>query len=255
LIISEDFSLNNRLLVGGDVSLNSRLTVYNDVSFNNRVFIGRDVSMNGNLYTFGKTILNNDVSMNGNLTVSNIITCNELIINSGSTNTSGFLFSDLITASGGIISTSDATMNNRLFVSNDTSMNGNLYVANFSRVNHITEFINVLTYSAIITVPYAKDYYYITSATANFTLNFTGFPTDANQAFFCTLYINASAGRFFCNAVQIGGVSRTLLYPGGIGTASTTMGTTCTFAMQTFNFVNAGGSAPIAIISNIYPYQ
>jgi hypothetical protein len=106
----------------------------------------------------------------------------------------------------------------------------------------------------VIAVPYAKDYYYIASPTANFTLNFTGFPTDANQAFFCTLYINTSTtNRFFCNAVQTNGVARTLLIAGGFGAAS--LGTTCTFAMQTFNFVNAGGSAPIAIITNLFPYQ
>jgi hypothetical protein len=212
------------LFVGGDVSFNSRLTVISDVSFNNRLFVGGDVSFNSRLTVIRDVSFNNrlfvggDVSFNSRLTVI-----------------------------------SDVSFNNRLFVGGDTSLNGNLHVNNYSKVNHITEYINTITYAAIITVPYLKDFYYIASPTANFTIDFTGFPIDANQAFFCTLYINTGTNRFFCNAVRINGVARTLLYAGGI--AGATLGTTCTFAMQTFNFVNAGGSAPIAIITNLYPYQ
>jgi hypothetical protein len=274
--------LNNRLFVGGDVSLNSRLIVYSDVSLNNRLFVGGDVSLNsrlflnsnslyvnGSLFTGGgggsntftaDVSMNNrlfvgfDASINGNL-YANIVTCNELLI----VNTDlcgGYLFSDVITASAGFISVSDASFNSRLSVGGDVSLNGNLFINNYAKFNRITENIANATFGSTITLAYSSSasLYYVTPTSAtNFTVNFTGLPTDPNQTFVCTLLINTgSTNRCYGNVVQIGGIGKTLLCNGGI--ANVSLGS-CTFVSQSFVFVNAGGSAPVAIMTNIVPYQ
>ena len=196
------------------------------------------------------------------------MTCNELIIvNTDSTN--GYLFSEIITASGGLTSLSDVSMNNRLFVggdislnsrlsiASDCSINGNLFTNNFMKINRITEYITPVTITTnAVTIPFTGNstlYYTTTSGvTANFTVNFTGVPTDPNQSFVCTLLINTGTTRYYANVVQIGGVGKTLLCNGGISNVS--LGT-CTFVSQSFVFVNAGATAPIAVLTNVVPYQ
>jgi hypothetical protein len=139
----------------------------------------------------------------------------------------------------------------------DCSINGNLFTNNYYKINRITEYITPVTITTnAVTIPFNGNstlYYTTTSGvTANFTVNFTGVPTDPNQSFVCTLLINTGTTRFYAGTVQIGGVGKTLLCNGGI--ANVSLGS-CTFVSQSFVFVNAGGTAPVAVLTNIVPYQ
>jgi carbonic anhydrase/acetyltransferase-like protein (isoleucine patch superfamily) len=231
-IIGEDLSLNNRLFINGDASMNNRLFVSGDLSLNSRLFVLGDSSLNGNVYIVKNTTINGDVSMNNRLFIGGDLSLNSRLFISG-----------------------DMSINSRISVGSDVSINGNLYVNNYFKINRITENINTLTYQSTIPVTFTNNstLYYLVNPTANFTINFATIPTDPNQTFVCTLLINTGiSNRFYCNAVQIGGTGKTLLCNGGI--ANVALGT-CTFVTQSFVFVNAGGTSPVAVLTNVVPYQ
>jgi hypothetical protein len=225
---------------------------YSDVSLNQRLFVTGDVSLNGNV------VVAKDISILGRLSVYQYKQQN--IINTTTTNYT-FIVGEDMSLNNRLFVGEDVSLNQRLYVGGDTSMNGNLNVKNYIKVNRITETINNLTYVAgptsAISVPFTTNatVYYITpTAATNFVLDFTSIPTDPNQTFVCTvlIYPSSAANICYCNAVKIGGVSKTLLCNGGIANVSTT---SATFISQSFVFVNAGGSAPVAVLTNVVTYQ
>jgi predicted acyltransferase (DUF342 family) len=258
LIIGQDVSINNRLYVYGDVSLNSKLNISSDVSMNERLFVGRDVSLNGNLYIGNNTIIQGDVSMNRRLFLGGDVSLNGNLTLVGSLNVKNYTNQNIInttTTNYSFIVGQDLSLNGRLFLGGDVSSNGNLHLNNYYKVNRITEYINTLTVGTTISIPFSTNasVNYILNPTANFIINFTGVPTDANQTFTSTIIINTgTSNRFYCNQVTIDGVSKTLLCNGGISNVS--LGS-CTYVTQSFAFINVGGSSPLAIFTNVTPYQ
>jgi len=258
-----------------DVS-NDRLIYLKNVTYDisntftniNSQIAGINSDASNNAIINNRLFVNNDVSLNGNLTVANVITCSELIITNTDTS-GGVLFCDIVTASGGIISNNDVslnnrlyvgldtTMNKRLFIQNDTSLNGNLFVSNFSILNNITQYITPVTYSSSpgINISFTGGstvYYTVPTAATNFKINFTNIPTVLNQSFSCTVLINTSSYRCYCNTITVNGTAATLICNGGI--ANVTLGS-CTFLKQTMNFINAGGSAPLVVLTDFSFYQ
>ena len=62
--------------------------------------------------------------------------------------------------------------------------------------------------------------WYHSSATTNFTANFTNLPTDNNRAITVSILINQGATAYIPTALQIGGVSKTIKWAGGSAVGS-----------------------------------
>jgi hypothetical protein len=62
--------------------------------------------------------------------------------------------------------------------------------------------------------------WYHSSATTNFTANFTNLPTDNNRAITVSILINQGATAYIPTALQIGGVPKTIKWAGGSAVGS-----------------------------------
>jgi hypothetical protein len=67
----------------------------------------------------------------------------------------------------------------------------------------------------------AGDIWYVTSLTANFTINLTNLPTVANKSYSVVFALVQGATPYYINALQIAGVAQTIKWPGAAAPTAT----------------------------------
>ena len=105
-------------------------------------------------------------------------------------------------------------------------------------ISEVTEVINSTPAANTSTVNYdfsAGSNWYHSSATTNFTANFTNIPTTNNKAITVTIIINQGATPYIPTALQIDGVVKTVKWAGG-----TVAGSSNQIDVVGFTFIRSG---------------
>jgi hypothetical protein len=126
------------------------------------------------------------------------------------------------------------------------NMNSNS-ITNIANLNEKITSVSVL--SNIASINYTSGgVYYISSATANFTVNLTIVGT-ANTTFIITLLI---PGTYYCNVLSINGTPTTIQYAGGSSNISTT--SSLTLHQPIMMIYTASASAPAVTMASVTCY-
>jgi hypothetical protein len=119
--------------------------------------------------------------------------------------------------------------------------NGTLQTAGTISVQQIQETLNTIASpgSGTVVADWSTgDIWYVTSMTANFTINLTNLPTVANKSYSVVFTLVQGATPYYISALQIAGVAQTIKWPG----ASAPTATASRVETETFRLMYTGSA-------------
>ena len=152
---------------------------------------------------------------------------------SGTSGTSGIDGTSGSSGSSGQTPTNDWTLTGGLTVGGTSSLNG------LTVLQEVSEVINSTPGATASIVVYdfsTGSNWYHSSATTNYTANFTNVPTDNNRAITTTIIINQGSTAYIPTTLQISGSSQVIKWAGG-----TASGTANQVDIVGFTFIRSGG--------------
>jgi hypothetical protein len=93
---------------------------------------------------------------------------------------------------------------------------------------------------------------YLNISSANFQTTITNINIQLNTTFTFSLIIDTATNKFFCNTLQVNGISRTMLFPGGISTVN--IGT-ANKVIQTISIIFTNSTTPTCVLSFVCPFE
>lgn len=243
------------ILTAGAVKVGTGLTVAGNTTLVGTLVGGSasDIAINTNKFTVAASTGNTAVA--GTLTVTGLTTLTGGLAGGSSSNITLNTNKFTVTAATGntaIAGTLDVTGNTTvggtLTVTGAASFPGGITVTGTERftgrfdVQEMREDISNLTMTAnVLTADYtaANVYYSATAASANFTINLTNVPTDADKAISISVIQVQGATGYIPGTFQIDGSSQTIKWSGG--TAPTPTSTTGKIDIFNFSLLRTGG--------------
>jgi hypothetical protein len=144
-----------------------------------------------------------------------------------------------LSGSGGVLH-----FNNSLYTSNSTTaltVQAPLACVKTISVQQIQETLNTIASpgSGTVVADWSTgDIWYVTSMTANFTINLTNLPTVANKSYSVIFTLVQGATPYYISALQIAGVAQTIKWPG----ASAPTATASRVETETFTLMYTGSA-------------
>jgi sugar lactone lactonase YvrE len=144
-----------------------------------------------------------------------------------------------LSGSGGIL-----PFNNSLYTSNSSTaltVQAPFSCAKTISIQQIQETLNTIASpgSGTVVADWSTgDIWYVTSMTANFTINLTNLPTTANKSYSVVFTLVQGATPYYISALQIAGVAQTIKWPG----ASAPTATASRVETETFTLMYTGSA-------------
>ena len=119
--------------------------------------------------------------------------------------------------------TGNATLSGDLAVTGNTTLTGGLTVSGALVAAEMSEIATAGTITTnVMTLDWtATNIHYVSSPSANFTINVTNAPTTNDRALAVTVMVTQGATPYIASALQIGGVAQTIKWAGGATPAGT----------------------------------
>jgi len=184
----------------------------------------------GNLEASGLANVAGIVTL-ANATAASSTTTGALVVTGGIATANNAYIGGLLNVAGNATVTTNltvsgnATISTNLAVSGDTTLTGGLTVSGALIAAEMAEIATSGTITTnVLTLDWtATNIQYVSSPSANFTINVTNAPTTNDRALSVTVIVTQGATPYITSALQIGGVAQTLKWAGGSapsGTAS-----------------------------------
>jgi cytoskeletal protein CcmA (bactofilin family) len=189
----------------------------------------RDASDSGkfklftNLTTAPTTSANFAAAANASLILGNLEASGNASVTGNVTITTDLTVTGNTTASTNLTVTGNATVSTDLAVTGNTTLTGGLTVSGPLTAAEMSEIATSGTITTnVLTLDWTStNITYVSSPSANFTLNVTNAPTTDDRALAVTVIVTQGATAYIPNALQIAGSAQTIKWSGGAAPAGT----------------------------------
>ena len=251
VFITGNTSITGTITVGGGAFSSNNLTVSDPIVFMGNTNTGdtfdlgftgkfndgavkyagllRDASDSGkfklftNLTAAPTSTANFAASANASLVLGNLEASGNATVTGNVTVTTNLTVTGNTTASTNLTVTGNATVSTDLAVTGNTTLTGGLTVSGPLTAAEMSEIATSGTITTnVLTLDWtATNLSYVSSPSANFTINVTNAPTTNDRALSVTVLVTQGATAYIPSALQIAGSAQTIKWSGGAAPAGT----------------------------------